>query len=470
MFLNNKSLDIYEELKSLNAYAKELSSASEAIKLFNTTPELIAKVNAANQGIEIAGFIADSNNKQQLETIHFKPKGQKYYNAIQVTNKKSEALCYPIFFPYGEDGWGNELRKANDNKKITFINYLSSRVLMPEPDLFVLNQNGQLIQTNRFKICERLFQHYLAERYIKMEKYAFQWHKYNQSQILGVNGNPDEVNEEYNNDEREEFKGNEPNKTIDKDREISSNSSPTFLSESFTGGPRHLKKLARNALTIVSDLGSPTVFITATCNKNWPEIKFMLHEGQAPVQRPDVICMVFHQRLNALINNIKHGKYFHGRKQIFFLHVIEYQHRGLPHAHIVCKLENCKENDNDKLKFIENNIFARYVKKNEFENYIDINNKVKQYMLHCCSNRKPNGCKKKNGDCKNGFDKLTPNKTNSFDKRGYPVYYKPNKIDLNIVSYNPEILIDWDGHINVEFCGKTYSVLYLYKYLFKGNL
>jgi len=30
-------------------------------------------------------------------------------------------------------------------------------------------------------------------------------------------------------------------------------------------------------------------------------------------------------------------------------------------------------------------------------------------------------------------------------------------------------LLDWNGHINVAFCGKSYVVLYLYKYLFKGN-
>jgi hypothetical protein len=40
---------------------------------------------------------------------------------------------------------------------------------------------------------------------------------------------------------------------------------------------------------------------------------------------------------------------------------------------------------------------------------------------------------------------------------------------LKVVPHNREVLLDWDGHINVEYAGTSYTVLYLYKYLFKGN-
>ena len=32
-----------------------------------------------------------------------------------------------------------------------------------------------------------------------------------------------------------------------------------------------------------------------------------------------------------------------------------------------------------------------------------------------------------------------------------------------------DMLLDWGAHLNLEFCGSTYTALYLYKYLFKGN-
>jgi hypothetical protein len=52
---------------------------------------------------------------------------------------------------------------------------------------------------------------------------------------------------------------------------------------------------------------------------------------------------------------------------------------------------------------------------------------------------------------------------------GYPVYSRPRDEDLTVVPHNRQLLLDWGGHINVEFCGNSYAVMYLYKYLFKGN-
>src|SRR3546814_11275928 len=54
----------------------------------------------------------------------------------------------------------------------------------------------------------------------------------------------------------------------------------TFLPSSFTGSVRHLRKLAANALALVSARGKPTVFITLTCNPHWPEILRELLVGQ----------------------------------------------------------------------------------------------------------------------------------------------------------------------------------------------
>ena len=56
--------------------------------------------------------------------------------------------------------------------------------------------------------------------------------------------------------------------------------------------------------------------------------------------RPDIICQVFKARLQALIHNLKQGKRFNGGKVQYIMYVIEYQHRGLPHAHIVVRLDN----------------------------------------------------------------------------------------------------------------------------------
>lgn len=56
-----------------------------------------------------------------------------------------------------------------------------------------------------------------------------------------------------------------------------------------------------------------------------------------------------------------------------------------------------------------------------------------------------------------------------FDANGYPKYARPRECDLTIVPHNRQILLEWDGHSNVEYTTTTYTMIYLYKYLFKGN-
>jgi hypothetical protein len=78
-----------------------------------------------------------------------------------------------------------------------------------------------------------------------------------------------------------------------------------------------------------------------------------------------------------------------------------------------------------------------------------------------------NGCLLKNGKCGRGFDDTNEGAT-YINEKGYVIYGRgPN--DLNVVTYNRDILVDWDGHVNCEYAGSTYSVMYLYKYLFKGS-
>jgi len=92
--------------------------------------------------------------------------------------------------------------------------------------------------------------------------YRLQWNKNNQN-IFGTqpvnaeeDGDPDNVGGQSHTDEQ------------------------TFLSQSFHGSRRHLRMLATNALTIVSEMGRPTIFLTLTCNIHWTEIEDQLLDGQ----------------------------------------------------------------------------------------------------------------------------------------------------------------------------------------------
>ena len=69
-----------------------------------------------------------------------------------------------------------------------------------------------------------------------------------------------------------------------------------------------------------------------TANPNWPEVRANLRPGEVAANRPELIARVFHAKLKKLITKIKKG--FLGRV-LAFTWVVEFQKRGLPHAHML---------------------------------------------------------------------------------------------------------------------------------------
>lgn len=73
--------------------------------------------------------------------------------------------------------------------------------------------------------------------------------------------------------------------------------------------------------------------MTFTGNPRWKEIDSELFDGQgSAVDRPDLVTRVFRLKLQSLMKDIAGGAFGPLRADVW---VIEYQKRGLPHAHIV---------------------------------------------------------------------------------------------------------------------------------------
>ncbi|POM75465.1 Helitron helicase-like protein [Phytophthora palmivora] len=89
----------------------------------------------------------------------------------------------------------------------------------------------------------------------------------------------------------------------------------------FTGGPRYMYQRFLDAMAIIRETGAPSLFITMTCNPHWPEIKDNLRRGQTASDRPDIVARDLDEELLGI--------------QAARVHVVEYQKRGLPHAHIL---------------------------------------------------------------------------------------------------------------------------------------
>jgi len=121
-----------------------------------------------------------------------------------------------------------------------------------------------------------------------------------------------------------------------------------ILPSSVTGSPRHMHEYSQDAMTYVRHFGRPDLFITFTCNSSWREIQENLLPGQTPVDRHDLIARVFKQKLTKLMGVICKGNIF-GETQCW-LYSIEWQKRGLPHAHILFWLkEKIHSTDVDKV-------------------------------------------------------------------------------------------------------------------------
>nr|GEV79972.1 ATP-dependent DNA helicase PIF1-like [Tanacetum cinerariifolium] len=88
-----------------------------------------------------------------------------------------------------------------------------------------------------------------------------------------------------------------------------------------------------DCVNAVQDDKKPDILLTMTCNPNWPEIQTKLLPGQDAPDRPDLVSRVFRAKLEDL------------KEQLFKSHVlgvvcshvyvIEFQKRGLPHAHFL---------------------------------------------------------------------------------------------------------------------------------------
>ncbi|XP_042233760.1 uncharacterized protein LOC121873947 [Homarus americanus] len=171
-----------------------------------------------------------------------------------------------------------------------------------------------LIEGNYLLLGRRLFQQFLVDAYCKIETERLKfWRREQQSlhaenysdlrdSLLAADGDPNQVG-----------------------RRI-------VLPATYTGGPRYLHEKRSDAMAFVRHYGRADYFITMTCNPRWPEIVDNLAPGQESHDRPDIVARVFRLKVKKFMEHMKKGIF--GTLQAW-LYTVEYQKRGLPHAHFL---------------------------------------------------------------------------------------------------------------------------------------
>jgi hypothetical protein len=233
----------------------------------------------------------------------------------------------------------------------------------------------------------------------------------------------------------------------------------------------------QDAMAIVAKFGKPDLFCTFTCNPTCKDITDALLPGQQPSDRPDIVSRVFKIHLEQLMKDIRQ-KHVLG-KPVAYIYVIEFQKRGLPHAHLLIILA-----DGSKLRVpadIDSLICAEIP---DSATEPEIYSAVKTCMVHgpCGILNKQSPCMADDQCTKNYPKQFCAETTFSID--GYPMYRRredgrtivvgpaarPYEVDNRwIVPYNPYLTKKFRAHINLEACTSIKSVKYLFKYVYKGH-
>ncbi|GJZ91429.1 ATP-dependent DNA helicase PIF1-like protein [Tanacetum coccineum] len=142
------------------------------------------------------------------------------------------------------------------------------------------------------------------------------------------------------------------------------------------------------------------LFITVTCNPNWPEIsRYMREHNLSSTDRHDVLTRLFKMKLDQLMKDVKELHLF-GRTQAV-VYTIEFQKRGLPHTHVCLFLH--KDDKVPNADQIDKYISAEIPDKDDDP---DLYKLVSDFMMHGpCGVDEPNQACMADGKCTKHFPK-----------------------------------------------------------------
>jgi hypothetical protein len=140
---------------------------------------------------------------------------------------------------------------------------------------------------------------------------------------------------------------------------------------------------------------------------------------------------------------------------------VEFQKRGLPHAHILIQYpREC---------ILPQDINA--VISAELPSDPSDRELVLRYMLHKhpANGNIPEYCKRRNGGngCRFNYPQQI-NQVTHVDARGRVAYQRRTESDRMVVPYNLQLLRRFQCHINFEIAGSSQLFQYLFKYIHKG--
>ena len=259
---------------------------------------------------EVALFIpdeySDSGHRDIVIAERTATGEEPRFHRISHNNAAYFPLHYVLFFPDGRPGWHWALRLRNDDHTRIQMRY-SQRAWLRYHLFERANQYSVLLKG------KRLFQQYIVDSWAVVDQNTLDFHRHNQNVIRA-----------------DLYRGVADALTLE-DGNLEAMGRRIVLPSSYTGGDRWMQQLYQDSMAIARHFGKPTMFITFTANPRWTEIIDAIGPNQRPEDRPDITVRVYYQKLRALLKDVKtiFGRY------LGVVWTVEYQKRGLPHAHIL---------------------------------------------------------------------------------------------------------------------------------------
>ncbi|XP_058810120.1 uncharacterized protein LOC131675228 [Phymastichus coffea] len=122
-----------------------------------------------NEVAAIFSTTADGEIPESYVTI--RNKNTKNLQYISTMDPNVEPWIYPLFYPYGTQGWRKNLTRVNDTKRISRMAYYKHRIAVRADEFNPFIRGG------------RLFQQWAVDSYVKVEKDRIQYCKDHQKEL-----------------------------------------------------------------------------------------------------------------------------------------------------------------------------------------------------------------------------------------------------------------------------------------------
>lgn len=403
-----------------------------------TCPSAHIRIEGGGGNNEIAAILNYDNttlaNVNARQSVVVRHNGEN--QSISAISRLWEPLAYPLFFPHGTLGWGVVDSQEHLDLELNNVFPPFDAIDGETCGAQIMFYRARILREPRFRTFGKLTNEYAVDMLTRNLETRLNYIRANQQRLRQADA---------------ELMG----------EEFVPDSQNIYLPASFMGSRRWASEQVADSLTIAVNCGNPTFFITMTCNSEWPEITSRLRPGQDFSDIPTDVVRVFKRKMCFLEQALKTMFPNAGRIR-YMIHCVEFQKRGLPHAHIICKYDHdCVHPDDiDRVISAEmptDPIARELVRKLMVHRHPPADQPPARYCQ-----RVVNGTR----ICRFGYPKPLQEQT-TVDSQGRVLYRRRRPGDEWVVPHCLPLLQKFNCHLNFEAASTSHLFQYIFKYIHK---